>query len=508
MSAPDPTAHRNPPGGDPAAADPAAADPALRAAVRDAGCGVFFLDDALRVRRANAAFVRFAGRSEEELARTAIAEIDPGWPHGEPVDAFEALREEVSAGHATRLRRPDGSTLPVQMHLSSLSFGGLESLFGVVVDTSERQAAEDALERSEDRFRTVTEQLTEFVVRFRPDDDRTVTFCNPALARLVDLGEPAEVVGRPMPDFVHPDDRARVLAAVAGLTPGRPIAECENRVFGPNGEVLWTRWVNRGLFSDPAAGGEPPALTEVQAVGRDVTARVEAERRLAESERRLRAVLDDMSEMVIRWRPADDRIVFANAAYRDSRRLPGADPGDPDGVRLDLFAGLAEADVERIKRRLSELTPEDPGGRFLLHVTLPDGSRRWEDWTGRAIFADGSDGGGPAGADDPAGPRVVEYQSVGLDVTAEVLAERRREAAAAELAKLSPRERQVLAAVAEGTTNKVIARRLEITERTVEKHRGAAMRKLGVRSSAELVRAAIAAEKAPDPADADRPGPA
>ncbi|MEM9702971.1 MAG: LuxR C-terminal-related transcriptional regulator, partial [Planctomycetota bacterium] len=56
-------------------------------------------------------------------------------------------------------------------------------------------------------------------------------------------------------------------------------------------------------------------------------------------------------------------------------------------------------------------------------------------------------------------------------------------------------EREVLRVVVTGDTNKVIARKLKVTERTVEKHRGAAMRKLGVRSVAELIRAAIAAEE-------------
>jgi DNA-binding CsgD family transcriptional regulator len=48
------------------------------------------------------------------------------------------------------------------------------------------------------------------------------------------------------------------------------------------------------------------------------------------------------------------------------------------------------------------------------------------------------------------------------------------------VATLTPREREVLALMAEGRTNVGIARRLWLTERTVETHIGSIMAKLGL----------------------------
>ena len=56
---------------------------------------------------------------------------------------------------------------------------------------------------------------------------------------------------------------------------------------------------------------------------------------------------------------------------------------------------------------------------------------------------------------------------------------------------LTAREGQVVRLIAEGHTNKVIARSLDISLKTVESHRAAVMRKLGVSSSAALVRYAV-----------------
>ena len=64
-------------------------------------------------------------------------------------------------------------------------------------------------------------------------------------------------------------------------------------------------------------------------------------------------------------------------------------------------------------------------------------------------------------------------------------------AAANPLNKLSSRERQVMQLVAEGNTNKVTAQKLNVTEKTVEKHRKSIMTKLHQKDLAGLIRTAI-----------------
>ena len=59
------------------------------------------------------------------------------------------------------------------------------------------------------------------------------------------------------------------------------------------------------------------------------------------------------------------------------------------------------------------------------------------------------------------------------------------------LESFTVRELEVAQLIAEGESNKRIARRLNISIKTVESHRAAAMRKAGVRTAAEFVRFAI-----------------
>ncbi|HEX9701842.1 MAG TPA: response regulator transcription factor [Rhodospirillales bacterium] len=60
-----------------------------------------------------------------------------------------------------------------------------------------------------------------------------------------------------------------------------------------------------------------------------------------------------------------------------------------------------------------------------------------------------------------------------------------------QLARLTPRERQVLDLIVAGEPNKRIAHRLELSLKTIEFHRANIMKKLEVRSVAELVKMAI-----------------
>lgn len=84
----------------------------------------------------------------------------------------------------------------------------------------------------------------------------------------------------------------------------------------------------------------------------------------------------------------------------------------------------------------------------------------------------------------------VVKQALALD--AKRTATRRRQSIAkTRYDTLNPREREVMGLVVEGLANKQVARRLDLSEKTIEVHRARVMAKMGADSLAELVRLAL-----------------
>ena len=82
---------------------------------------------------------------------------------------------------------------------------------------------------------------------------------------------------------------------------------------------------------------------------------------------------------------------------------------------------------------------------------------------------------------------------VSIEAEAYGRSRRRMVEAKGRISALSKREREVLEWLSEGSSNKIIARELEISPRTVEIHRANMMNKLGARHSAEAIRINIEA---------------
>ena len=91
--------------------------------------------------------------------------------------------------------------------------------------------------------------------------------------------------------------------------------------------------------------------------------------------------------------------------------------------------------------------------------------------------------------DEQALLEAVQAGMVRLEESAALQAERSQ--AHGRLDQLSAREREIIGLVADGLSTKEIARRLDLSPRTVEKHRAGIAFKLGTGSVAEMVRVVL-----------------
>ena len=128
--------------------------------------------------------------------------------------------------------------------------------------------------RSREMFRSVLDDQTELVCRFRPDG--TLTFVNRAFA-LYHGWSPSGLIGTVLARVVAPAEWAGIRDSAAELSSDRPLMEREQEIETAEGATLWKMWRYRGFFDGDGT------LTEVQVVGADVTTMKLQERELIEN---------------------------------------------------------------------------------------------------------------------------------------------------------------------------------------------------------------------------------
>jgi PAS domain S-box-containing protein len=141
-----------------------------------------------------------------------------------------------------------------------------------------RKRTEEALRESEERYRDMVEDQTEFICRFRPDG--THVFVNDAYCRYFGLKR-VEVIGRKFIPQIPAEDRDALRKHFVSLTKTHPIGESRHRIIMPDGQVRWQWWSDRAIF-DPDGN-----ISEYQSVGRDISDTIKAEEALHEVNKKL-----------------------------------------------------------------------------------------------------------------------------------------------------------------------------------------------------------------------------
>ena len=229
----------------------------LSSAVRIATDSIVIADLEGRIVEVNDATLKMYGTADKEdlLGKSAFDLIVPE----DQVKAFAGMEETLDKGFTQnreyQIIIKDGSTLPVEMSATLMkdTRGNPVGFVGVSRDITQRKRAEEALRRSEEYFRLLTENALDIIILL--NSDGTVRYQSPSAARVLGY-KLEEAIGKSGFEFVHPDDLPTLMNAFAevikspGLTP-----RVEIRVQHKDGSWRILEALGNNLVDNPTVGG-------------------------------------------------------------------------------------------------------------------------------------------------------------------------------------------------------------------------------------------------------------
>lgn len=156
---------------------------------------------------ANRAFARLTGYSQDELLHMNYGELTPEEYRMLQATAIARVIETGEpAEYEKEYIRKDGSRVPVALTVSMVrgEDGKPAGLAAIIRDITERKQAEAAMRQSEERYRRLVQVSPDAIFVLRGD---CIVFGNGEAVSLLGAADESQIVGRPLIDFVPPEER-------------------------------------------------------------------------------------------------------------------------------------------------------------------------------------------------------------------------------------------------------------------------------------------------------------
>ncbi|HVA00254.1 MAG TPA: PAS domain S-box protein [Terriglobia bacterium] len=254
---------------------------------------IFTNDLSGRFTSVNRAAERLTGYTREELVGMTAPQLVR--PEMGDLARQEIARLTVARGDpATReweIITKDGRRVPLEVSTRTIYDGDRPAgIQAIARDVTERKRTEEAMRESELRFRQLTENINEVFWISDPQLTKMI-YISPAYERIWGTTQQS-LYDNPMSfaDAIHPDDRERVLAKLAGHAQGG--LDEEYRVVQPDGSV---RWVRARTFP---IRDERGVVYRACGIAQDITARIQADEELCKAKETAEAASRAKSEFL------------------------------------------------------------------------------------------------------------------------------------------------------------------------------------------------------------------
>ena len=328
-----------------------------QALIRSGGMGIYIIQEG-RFVYGSPQFQEVTGYTEEELlSMHPFSIVHPEDREVVRKKAIENLkRQQGPLPHEYRFVKKNGDIAWVLERVTSVKYGGKRAIVGSFMDITERKQMDEALRVSEERYRTILDEMED--AYYELDLAGNLTFFNDAFWRLAGYSK-EELAGISYRNLLREEDIDATYKAYNSIyETGRPIRDLSWGVIRKDGSIAVAEtWVS--VLRN--AAGE---ITGFRGVVHDVTERKHMEQQLRRAEIGIRTSVAASATL-----DSNGKLTYVNPAFV---KLWGYD--NPEEVLGMTFAGLCQ--------------DEEKAQRLILNILTGKGDGK-DEWTG--INKDGTE---------------------------------------------------------------------------------------------------------------------
>ncbi|MDB5011806.1 MAG: hypothetical protein JWQ25_8, partial [Daejeonella sp.] len=254
----------------------------------------------------NEAAIKHYGYSKDEFLSMTIRDIRP--PEDIPllnsiIETNLGLQYYLKSN--VRHLKKDGSYIWVEIQSTHTTFGEKNARLIIAIDITEKVGAEQALKQSEQLFKSLIQEGSELITILNTKG--IYTYVSPNHEAITGY-KAEELIGKSSFDFIHEEDLDDSYAQFNKLTTQKSVLITPIRFRHKNNCWIYIESIITNLSEDSAVHG-------IVSNSRNVTERVEKERKLKESNERFTYAAKATSDAIWEWN-IKDALVFREYGYR------------------------------------------------------------------------------------------------------------------------------------------------------------------------------------------------
>ena len=254
------------------------------------------IDETGNIIDANPAAAAFYGWPIEVLKQMNINQINVLSPEEIRHELNKWKRESLSQKHLFFFhRRADGSVLNVEIFAQKIEVRNKELIYDIIYDITERKHAEQAMQSSERKFHSITEQMAEMV--FVTDSNGSLTYVSPAAEHLFGY-LPQEMTGHSVTEYLVEED----ISTAQSLFQETFLQQFHTRIvelkFYRKSTTLFDGELHFQYYQDNKSSGMIGIIHDITERNHKESLRKQYEEKLQESEQFLATIYEEVNHSI------------------------------------------------------------------------------------------------------------------------------------------------------------------------------------------------------------------